>query len=151
MATPTESVMEAVIAESLQDQRALQRRAQDSAAKFHDMVWTNALSFQHVASNLFLKAAVADADVASSYRGSHLKKGAEVDSQESVAEGAVYKGEALASYPQTEQLLGNSLAGILAKLGEAVASIQQIAKIAQTTPPQTGGHAGESPSDRKTT
>jgi hypothetical protein len=146
MADAVQTVLDAVIAQSLQDNRSLSVRAQDSAAKFHDMVWTQALHLQQLTSLSHLRSNLADGDVASSYRGSHLKKGAEVDAQEAVAEGSSYKAESLASYPQTEQLLGNSLSSTLAKLGEAVAAIQQIVKIAQTTPPQSGGHAADAPS-----
>ena len=133
MADSVETVLASVIGQSLQDARALSVRAQDSAAKAHDLIWTNALGFQHQVQ----QAALADTATAAGYRGSHYKKGSEVDGQESIAEGVAYKGEAAASYPATQELLGNSLAGLEAKLAGLTALVQQIMKGAQSTPPET--------------
>jgi hypothetical protein len=103
-----DTIHEAVLAQSLQDARALSVRAQETAATMHQLALSNALALQHQASLRYLQAGFDSLGVEQSYRGSHLKKGAEVDAQESVAEGASYKGESLASLPQTQAQLSSN-------------------------------------------
>ena len=121
-----DAVLDSVLAESLQDARALQRRHQ-----------TEAEHVSQLTRGLLLGKLLGDAEVASGYRGSHQRRGSEVDSQEAAAEGQVYKGEAEASLPD-----------LMAQLGSVLGSLQQFAKVAQSTPPQTAGHAAEAPKDR---
>ena len=121
-----DAVLDSVLSESLQDARALQRRAQHQAEHM-----------QQLTQGLLLGKLLGDSQVASSYRGSHLKKGAEIDAGEAAATGALYKGEAEAGLPE-----------MMAQLGATLGALQQYVKVAQTTPPQTAGHAAQPPGDR---
>lgn len=132
-------IHEAVLSQSLQDARALSVRAQETAATMHQLTLSNAIALQHQAALRYMQSGFDASGVEQAYRGSHLKKGSEVDSQESVAEGVVYKGEAAASFPQTQELTGSSLVSLEKKLDNLVASLQQVVKLAQSTPPETGG------------
>lgn len=98
----------------------------------------NAVHFQQLAQTASLQLLTGGFQVGQSYQGAHLRRGSEVDSQEAVAEGAVYKGESLASLPQQ---------GLQAVVAEAVA--QALAKMANTIPPQTGGYAAQAPGERE--
>ena len=102
MGSAVEQIADAVLAQSLQDARALSVRAQESAARFHDLVFANAIALQHQGSQGYLGGQLGQDGVEAAYRGNHLKKGSEVDSQEAVAEGGVYKGEAAATLPQMD-------------------------------------------------
>lgn len=137
MASGLETVHESVLAQSLQDGRALSVRAQETAATMHQIALNNALALQHQAALRFMQAGFDSLGVEQSYRGSHLKKGSEVDAQESVAEGTVYKGEASASFPATQELVGSSLVSLEKKLDNLIASFMQVVKAAQSTPPET--------------
>jgi hypothetical protein len=104
----------------------------------------NAVQHQQLAQLL----ALGGSQVAQSYRGNHLRRGSEVDAQESVAEGAVYKGEGQASFPQTGQQLDSLYHDDAVKGIADMVLAQVMAKVGQTTPPQTAGHAAQAPSGR---
>ena len=108
----------------------------------------NAVQIQQLGQVAALQLLTGGLQVGQSYQGNHLRRGSEVDAQEAVGDGAVYKGESQASFPQTGQQLDalfhkDVLKGVVT---DAVSQI--LAKIAQSTPPQTAGHAAESPADR---
>ncbi len=122
--------------------------ALQSGQQIHSLAMQNAVQLQHLTQTMALQLLSGGLQVGQSYQGNHLRRGSEVDSQESVAEGAVYKGESLASYPQTGQQL-DSLFHKDAMKGVVDAAVSQIlAKLAQSTPPQTAGHAAQPPADR---
>ncbi len=100
--------------------------ALQAGQQVHSLAMQNAVHFQQLAQMASLQLLSGGFQVAQSYQGSHLKKGAEVDAQEAVAEGAIYKGESLASLPHA------ALQDVL-----ATAIAQALAKISQTTPPET--------------
>jgi hypothetical protein len=122
-----DAVLDSVLSESLQDARALQRRSQHQAE--HMMQLTQGMLLNNL---------LGDAQVASSYRGTHLKKGAETDAAEASAEGQVYKGEA-----------ESDLSSMLAQLGASLSALTAYVKQGQSIPPQTAGHAAEAPSALK--
>lgn len=122
-----DAVLDSVLAESLQDARALQRRAQHQAEHM-----------QQLTQGLLLGKLLGDSQVASSYRGSHLKKGAELDASEAIAQGQAFKGEA-----------ESDLAAIIAQMGASLSALTAYVKQGQTIPPQTGGHAAQAPADRE--
>lgn len=105
-----------------------------SSSQAANLAMQNAVTFQNMANNAALGMLTAGMQVAQSYQGSHLRRGAETDVQEMVAEGHGYKAESVASLPQ------QSIQAIVAAVTEQV-----LAKVAQTTPPQTAGHAPEAP------
>ena len=144
-----QATLDAVISESLQDGRALQRRAQMSAERFQDLVWTNAAALQHLAGLSSLQRSFDNAGVEASYRGTHLKKGAEVDAQETVAEGQVYKGESVASLPQTQSQMSGVLLDLQEKVVAQADQLSRLIKSMGNTPPQSGGHAAEAPGGLK--
>lgn len=122
-----DAVLDSVLSESLQDARALQRRSQHQAE--HMMQLTQGMLLNNL---------LGDAQVASSYRGTHLKKGSELDSAEAAAEGQVYKGEA-----------ESDLSAMVAQLGASLSALTAYVKQGQSIPPQTAGHAAEAPSALK--
>jgi hypothetical protein len=144
-----DAVMESVIAQSLQDARALSVRAQDSAAKFHDVIFANVVALQQQASQKFLQLGFDNSGVEAAYRGSHLKMGSEVDVQQAASEGQVVKDQSQASLPITQAQHSANFLDLHAKVADLTALVGQLVKAMQTTPPQSGGHAAEAPSALK--
>lgn len=107
----------------------------------HAIGMQNAVALQQNANNLSLAILTNAIQIANSYAGNHLRRGSEVDVQEAVSEGAVYKGEGQASFPQQAQQLDSlyhkdALKGVI----DAVVS-QVLAKLAQSTPPVSGAYS----------
>jgi len=122
--------------------------ALQAGQQVHALAMQNAVHFQQLAQTASLQLLSGGMQVGQSYQGNHLRRGAEVDSQESVAEGAIYKGESQASFPQTGQQLDalyhkDALKGVV---GAVVAEV--LAKIGASVPPQTAGHAAQAPASR---
>jgi hypothetical protein len=144
-----DTVLESVVAQSLQDFRALSVRAQESAASLHGIALSNALALQHQASLRALQFGYDTAEVAAAYRGSHLKSASEVDVQQATSEGQVMKDSSQASLPITQaQNSSNFNDQALKSVVDAVLA-QVLTKLAQSTPPQSGGHAAEAPGGLK--
>jgi hypothetical protein len=104
----------------------------------------NAVHHQQLAQQL----ALGGAQVAQAYRGNHLRRGSEVDVQEATSEGAVHKGESLASFPQSGQQLDSLYHDDAIKGIADMVLAQVMAKVGQTVPPQTAGHAAQAPGER---
>lgn len=100
----------------------------------------NAVHMQQLAQTASLQLLTGGLQVGQAYQGSHLRRGSELDVQESVAEGSTFKGEA-------ESDLGMQLA----QLGASLSALTAFVKQGQTIPPQTGGHAAQAPADRVNT
>lgn len=111
--------------------------ALQTGQQVHALAMQNAVHMQQLTQMATLHHLSGGLAVAQSYQGSHLRKGAEVDAQEATAEGAVYKGEAQASLP-----------ALMSQLGSVLGALQQFVKVAQTTPPQSGGYAPQAPGER---
>jgi hypothetical protein len=92
--------------------------------------------------------ALGGSQIAQAYRGNHLRRGSEVDVQEATSEGAVYKGESQASFPQTGQQLDSLYHDDAIKGIADMVLAQVMAKVGQSTPPQTAGHAAQAPGNR---
>ncbi len=119
--------------------------ALQAGQQVHALAMQNAVHFQQLAQTASLQLLAGGMQVGQSYQGNHLRRGSEVDAQEAVSEGAVYKGESQASFPQTGQQL-DSLYHDDAIKGIADMVIAQVmAKIGQSTPPQTAGHSAKAP------
>jgi hypothetical protein len=144
-----DTVYESVLAESLQDARALQRAAQHDFQTLRAAAVGNFLSLNHQANLRALQHGYDNAEVAAAYRGSHLKSGSEVDAGEVVSQGHQYKSESLASFPQTQAQHSAQLLDLDAKIASLATIVGQLAKVMQTTPPQSGGHSAQAPSDRE--
>lgn len=97
----------------------------------------NAVHIQQLAQTASLQLLTGGMQVGQAYQGSHLRRGSELDVQESVAEGAGYKGEA-----------ESDLAAQMAQLQAVLSSMSLQIKGVQSTPPQTGGYAAEAPGAR---
>lgn len=143
-----QNVLDSVVAQSLQDARALSVRAQDSAAMIHGLAMQNALALQHQISLAYAKSQIADLDVSAAYRGSHLRKGGETDVQEAAAEGQVIKDNQAATLPQLQASQASQLQNLEAQIAGLASAVSLLIKNQQTTPPQTGGHAAQAPADR---
>lgn len=116
-----------------QTTQATLQAAQQAAA----LQMQNAVQMQQLAQTAALQALTGGLQVHQSYQGNHLRRGSEVDAQESVAEGQIYKGES-----------ESDLAAKITELSAALSSVMQQVKVAQTTPPQSGGHAAQPPAER---
>jgi hypothetical protein len=120
-------------------QLALQAGQQAAALQLQ-----NAVQQQQLAQLL----ALGGSQMAQAYRGNHLRRGSEVDAQEAVGDGAIYKGESQASFPQTGQQLDSLYHDDAIKGIADMVLAQVMAKVGQSTPPQTAGHAAQAPGNR---
>lgn len=98
----------------------------------------NAVHMQQLAQTASLQLLSGGMQVGQSYQGSHLRRGSEVDAQEAVAAGQVYKGES-----------ESDLASQLAAMGAALSALTAYVKQGQTIPPQSGGHSAQPPGNRE--
>ena len=149
---PAKSVVDAfnqLALQAAQGAATVHQNALDASQNFHSASMSNLLQFQQQAGLLFLQSAARSSEVAQAYQGNHLRRGSEVDAQEGTAEGAVYKGESLASMPQTQAQHASLYHDQVVKSVTDAVVAQVLTKLAQTTPPQTGGHAAEAPSGLK--
>lgn len=145
MAIALENAFDQLLLESAQDARALQRREQDAASALHKSQMAALTAVTH----RYLLHGVGAADVATGYQGAALKAAVEPDSSEAIARGQEYKDSSQASLPISQSQLSSvfndqALKGVV----DAVLA-QVLTKLAQTTPPQSGGHAAEAPSGLK--
>lgn len=124
-------------------QAALQSAQQASALQMQ-----NAVHMQQLAQAASLQLLTGGLQVGQSYQGNHLRRGSEIDAQEAVGEGAVYKGEGQASFPQTAQQLDSLYHDDAIKGIADMVLAQVMAKVGQSTPPQTAGHAAQPPGNR---
>lgn len=124
-------------------------RGLETAARQHEIAGTNAQALAQLINLRYVQAGLDSIGVEHAYKGLHLKSAAEADAAQSVAEGNVYKGESLASFPQTQAQHSAQLLDLDTKIASLAATIGALAKIMQTTPPQTGGHAAEAPGELK--
>lgn len=114
--------------------------------QIHALAMQNAVHMQQLVQMNSANIASGGLQVGQAYQGNHLRRGSEIDSQEATAEGAVYKGESLASFPQTGQQLDSQFHKNSQQNAVDVAVNQILAKLAQSTSPQTAGHAAQAPS-----
>jgi len=109
----------------------------------------NAVQMQQLGQTLALQLLGGGLQVGQSYQGNHLRRGAEVDGQEASAEGKIISDSAAATFPREVQQLDSLYHKDVMK-GVVDSAVSQIlAKLAQTTPPQTAGHAAQPPADRE--
>ncbi len=140
------SAFDSLVLESAQDMRALQRRAQERADNLHQGALATFNQIQQQTALMFLQQAARTTAVDSAYAGNHQRRASEVDSQEATAEGAVYKGESLASFPQTQAQHSAQFLDLEAKIAGVADLVSKLIKGMSITNPQTGGHAAEAPS-----
>ena len=108
----------------------------------------NAVHMQQLGQIAAIQLVSGGMQVGQSYQGNHLRRGSEIDAQEASGEGKVYSDAAAASFPREGQQLNSLYHGDVMK-GVVDAAVSQIlAKLAQSTPPQTAGHAAQAPADR---
>jgi hypothetical protein len=144
-----ETLMEQVYASSAQSFQANQSRHLESAQRAHDAGWQHQLALQRMTDYRSLQLGFDATEVAQAYRGNALKSATEADAAQSTAEGQIYKDASQASLPITQaQHSANYNDQALKSVVDAVLA-QVLTKLAQSTPPQSGGHSAESPSDRK--
>lgn len=144
MASVIESAFEQLVLESAQDARALQRREQDAASALHKAQMATLAAVNH----RYLLQGVGAADVATGFQGVALKSAVEPDSSEAIARGQEYKDSSTASLPMTQAAHSSVFNDQVVKSAVDTAVAQILAKLAQSTAPQTG-HSVESPEKAK--
>lgn len=108
----------------------------------------NAVQMQQLGQIAAIQLVSGGMQVGQSYQGNHLRRGSEIDAQEASGEGKVYSDSAAASLPRESQQLDSIYHKDVMK-GVVDSAVSQIlAKLAQSTPPQTAAHAAQAPADR---
>jgi len=108
----------------------------------------NAVQVQQLGQIAAMQLLTGGMQVGQSYQGNHLRRGSEVDGQEASAEGKVLSDSAAATFPRESGQLDSLYHKDVMK-GVVDSAVSQIlAKLAQTTPMQTGAHAAQAPADR---
>ena len=108
----------------------------------------NAVQMQQLGQIAAIQLLSGGMQVSQSYQGNHLRRGSEIDAQEAAGEGKVHSDSAAASFPRESGQLDSLYHKDVMK-GVVDSAVSQIlAKLAQSTPPQTAAHAAQAPADR---